>query len=47
MANSRGKKNSAVEFKNNSLKMEPNKRIKRSVREFYENELEDEREDDE
>jgi len=46
MANSRGKKNTAVEFKNNSLKMEPNKRTKENVREFLEN-MEDEGEDDE
>jgi hypothetical protein len=46
MANSRGKKNSAVEFRNNSLKMEPHKRSKGNVREILEN-MEDEREDDE
>lgn len=46
MANSRGKKNSAVEFKNNSLKMEPHKRSKGNVREFLEN-MEEEGEDDE
>lgn len=37
MANSRGKKNLAIEFRNNSLKMEPHKRSKENVRDILEN----------
>lgn len=46
MANSSGKKNRAIEFRNNSLKMEPNKRSKGNVREFMENMEDDDSEDE-